>query len=46
MCALKAPLPRIPLFVTEGVNQSMAFDFILAGASAETRHPLGGCETY
>ncbi|MGD0730825.1 MAG: bifunctional 4-hydroxy-2-oxoglutarate aldolase/2-dehydro-3-deoxy-phosphogluconate aldolase [Terracidiphilus sp.] len=32
--ALKVPLPQIPLIVTGGVNQSTAFDFILAGASA------------
>jgi 2-dehydro-3-deoxyphosphogluconate aldolase / (4S)-4-hydroxy-2-oxoglutarate aldolase len=31
---LKVPLPQIPLIVTGGVNQSTAFDFIQAGASA------------
>lgn len=31
---LKVPLPQIPLIATGGVNQTTAFDFILAGASA------------
>jgi 2-dehydro-3-deoxyphosphogluconate aldolase / (4S)-4-hydroxy-2-oxoglutarate aldolase len=32
--ALKVPLPQIPLIATGGVNQSTAFEFILAGVSA------------
>ncbi len=32
--ALKTPLPQVPLIVSGGVNQSTAFDYILAGASA------------
>ena len=32
--AIKVPLPQIPLIVTGGVNQSTAFDYILAGAEA------------
>jgi 2-dehydro-3-deoxyphosphogluconate aldolase/(4S)-4-hydroxy-2-oxoglutarate aldolase len=32
--ALKVALPQIPLIVTGGVNQSTAFDYILAGAHA------------
>lgn len=32
--ALRVPLPQIPLIVTGGVNQSTAFDYILAGAHA------------
>lgn len=32
--AIKVPLPQIALIVTGGVNQSTAFDYILAGATA------------
>ncbi len=32
--ALKVPLPQIPLIATGGVNQTTAFEFILAGVSA------------
>jgi 2-dehydro-3-deoxyphosphogluconate aldolase/(4S)-4-hydroxy-2-oxoglutarate aldolase len=32
--SLKVPLPQIPLIATGGVNQSTAFEFILAGVSA------------
>ncbi len=32
--ALKAPLPQVPLIASGGVNQSTAFDYISAGASA------------
>jgi 2-dehydro-3-deoxyphosphogluconate aldolase / (4S)-4-hydroxy-2-oxoglutarate aldolase len=32
--ALKVPLPQVPLIATGGVNQSTAFEFILAGVSA------------
>jgi 2-dehydro-3-deoxyphosphogluconate aldolase/(4S)-4-hydroxy-2-oxoglutarate aldolase len=31
---VKVPLPQIPLIATGGVNQSTAFEFILAGVSA------------